>query len=709
MINSDIIKKTLEMFNIKELNPMQEEVIKKGLLDKKNLIISSPTASGKTLCAAMCSLKCYMENRKKVIYICPLVALAQEHYQNLKSKFSPIGIKIALSVGNLDDSDQWLKNFDWIICSNEKMDSLLRHEVDWIYDVDLIIIDEIHLISDFSRGPTLEVLLTKLKSLIPNAQIIGLSATIKNVDQLAKWLKSDFVVSKWRPVKLYEGVCYDGKIVFLDKESYCLPTNISDERSVVEDTLENGKQILIFVSTRKNAESLADKLSSFIDKKNILDKEQLNRISYLITNSLEVPTIQCEKLSKCVSNGVAFHHAGLVNKQRKIIEDEFRRGKLKIIVATPTLSMGVNLPAFRVVVRDLKRYYNGLGSIPIPVIEYKQFIGRAGRPQYDDFGESIIFAKNELHAQQLIDHYMLSETENIESKLSDESMLRSHMLSLIASNFVRDKQELYNFFENTFYSHEKNDLSDINRKIDRILKLLVKFGQIEIHEEKLKATKIGKRISELYLDPISGDLIISSLKKNNNIDVISILQLICSTSELHPLPSIKSSEVKEIESFLVKHQNNFVINLPNEWDESYEDFTKSVKLTAVLNNWLNEVSENGLLIKHSITPGELRNKLVISDWLLYSVYELSLLLGLKNVLTKIKKIRVRLKYGVKEELLPLVRLENIGRVRARKLYNSNLRSIDDLRKCNVGKLEKILGIKIAYNVKKQLGEKTFSS
>ena len=697
MDNYLITKKILEIFNIKNLNPVQNEAIHKDLLDKKNLIISSPTASGKTLCAITASLKCHVTERKKVLYLCPLVALAQEHYDNFKNKFSQLGIKIALSIGDLDNSDQRLRDYDWIICSNEKMDSLLRHGIEWINDVGLVVVDEIHLISDYSRGPTLEILLTKLKLMIPKAQIVGLSATINNIKELSEWLDSDFIVSSWRPVKLYEGVSYDGKINFLEKRDYYLSSNISDEKSIVEDTLNMKKQILIFVSTRRNAESLAEKLSIFVNEKNLnTEKTELNNISLSVLNALEIPTIQCEKLSKCVDNGIAFHHAGLVSEQRKIIENGFREGKIKVIVATPTLSMGINLPAFRVIVRDLRRYYTGLGSMLIPVIEYKQFVGRAGRPQYDEFGESIIFARNELQAQELIDKYILSDTEDIESKLSDESALRSHVLSLIASNFVKNMDELKDFFKKTFYYHQKNNLFGIDKKIDRIIKLLIKFDQIKNSKNNLEATKIGKRISELYLDPLSGHIITSNLRENA--DIIGFLQLAIITPEFDPLPSIRSGETEILEKFLIK--------IPDEWDSSYDNFLKSVKLTTIFYDWLNEISENQILIKYNITPGELRNKLLIADWLFYSIYELCLLLKMKIILSHIKKIRIRLRYGIKEELIPLVKLQSIGRVRARRLYNSNIKDIGDLRKIDISKLTKILGEKIAFSIKKQLGEKT---
>ena len=217
-----LIEKLLKISNFKELNPVQKEAVSKGLLENRNMVIATPTASGKTFLSEIVAVQTILEKRKKVVYMAPLVALAAEKYQSFKKKYRELGIKTALSVGDLDGSDPHLRDYDIIVCSNEKLDSLLRHDADWIRDVGLVIADEIHMLNDMSRGPTLEIALTKLRNLI-NPKVMALSATIKNVDEIAKWLDANYLVSEWRPVKLYEGVCYDNKINFFDKEGNYLP------------------------------------------------------------------------------------------------------------------------------------------------------------------------------------------------------------------------------------------------------------------------------------------------------------------------------------------------------------------------------------------------------------------------------------------------------------------------------------------------------
>jgi len=189
---------------IKDLRPAQERAIKAGLLKHDNMLICTPTASGKTLIGELAALESIMSKRGKAIYIVPLKALATEKYRDFKARYP--GIKVALSIGDSDSSESRLSSYDMIITTSEKLDSLLRHHSPWVRDVATVIVDEIHLINDPSRGPTLEILITILRRLLKNIQLIGLSATIGNPEELASWLDAKLILDDWRPVKLKEKV-----------------------------------------------------------------------------------------------------------------------------------------------------------------------------------------------------------------------------------------------------------------------------------------------------------------------------------------------------------------------------------------------------------------------------------------------------------------------------------------------------------------------
>jgi helicase len=196
---------------IKELRPAQRKSIEAGLLEGKNLLVCTPTASGKTLVAELAMLNTILHHPgKKAVYIVPLKALASEKFRQFKAKYSNL-IKIALSIGDIDSSDPYLSNYDIIICTSEKFDSLIRHHAHWLSSISVVVVDEVHLLNDPGRGPTLEILITMLREILKGLQIIALSATIGNPKELAEWLNAELVIDDWRPVKLQKGVFIEDK------------------------------------------------------------------------------------------------------------------------------------------------------------------------------------------------------------------------------------------------------------------------------------------------------------------------------------------------------------------------------------------------------------------------------------------------------------------------------------------------------------------
>ncbi|MEM5833401.1 MAG: DEAD/DEAH box helicase [Candidatus Aenigmatarchaeota archaeon] len=691
-IDSSIIN-SLKQKGINELYEYQKECLK--FIDS-SYIISAPTNSGKTLLTIL-SIAKELEKNNKVVYCVPLVALANEKFEEFKNIFK--NYKVAISVGDYDSADDFLIYYDIIITTYEKLDSLIRHEANWISQVGLIIIDEIHLLNDFHRGPTLEFLIMKIKKIIPNIKIIGLSATIKNVEEIANWLNINFYKTDFRPVNLYEGVLLNNYIYLNNYKKIKLKENGIE--GLIKTLLDKDKQTLIFCSTRKEAENLAKKLSE-ITKKYV--REDLTHFSKEILSALEVPTEQCRKLSELLKNGIAFHHAGLVYKQRKIIEDLFRNKKIRVLVSTTTLSMGLNLPSFCVLIANYQRFESGKKEF-ISNIEYKQMVGRAGRVPYDKFGIGLLFAKTKAEAKMLFKRYIFGDLEEIVSKIGNEVILRSQILSLISSNFVKDEKELVEFLKTSFFYYQTKNKKFLETKSKEIIKLLKNWKFIEEKEKELRATRIGKRVSELYIDPLSAKILINGIQKiNEETKEILIFQLISSTTEMKFLVNVRDKEYEKLLNFYYSNLGKFLIEIPNEFDLEFEYFLPTFKLSLILDSWINEKNEDEILKEFKITPGELRGILEIADWMLYSLHELALLLGKLEILKKIKKLRIRVKYGIKEELIPLIRIEGIGKARARKLYNYGIRTIEQLRKIPLATLSLILGPKIAEKVKSIVGD-----
>ena len=709
----DAAKQVITGSGISELYPPQEAAVKAGALKGKNLILASPTASGKTLVAELCALKHILEKDGKVLYLTPLRALANEKYAEFKKyaiikKKSRLKISVGISTGDFDSNDPWLERYDIIVTTNEKADSLLRHRSKWMQDISLVIADEVHLLNDSERGPTLEVVLARLMQINPDVQLLALSATVKNADEAAEWLKAESVTTEWRPVMLREGVLMFNEAQFKDGSAFKIEKNSSNPAlNLALHTIKTGGQALIFAATRKNSVSLAHKAGSEVEA--MLSKPLKRSLQHLAEEVLGAGerTRISDSLAESVKRGVAFHHAGLGGVHRRLIEKAFREGKIKVLTATPTLAFGVNLPARMVVIHDYRRYEPGYGYYPITVLEYKQMCGRAGRPRYDKVGESVLIAKTEDERDYLMENYVFAQPERIWSKLAVERILRSHVLATIAADFAHTEQGIYDFFGKTFYAYQY-DAEAIKAVIVKILKFLYDEKMIEVSGDNVYATGFGRRISELYIDPVSGMIIRDALR--NRVSIITdltFLHLVAHTPDMFPRMRPYSQEVDELALFVDQHRSEFMFDVPTEWEDRiiYENFLGEAKTARVLEAWIEETTEEQLIEQFRVQPGDLYRAIDSARWLLHATHELGRLFKHKDISKSLTLVMERIAKGVKAELLPLVRLEGIGRIRARILYNANLKTIDDLKKAPFEQLTKLplIGPKMSKKIKDQVG------
>ena len=482
---------------------------------------------------------------------------------------------------------------------------------------------------------------------------------------------------------------------------------------VALNTLSMKKQALVFVNARNSAEKTAEDIA-----KKLPADSGCAVLAEKILKAVGTPTKQCRRLATAVEKGIAFHHSGLTQKQKELVEHAFKEGMLRIIACTPTLAAGVDLPAFRAIIRDVKRF-GARGMAPIPVLEYLQMCGRAGRPSYDVEGQAILLPSSSLEAQQLTEQYIRGVPEPIQSKLAVEPVLRAVVLSLIATRSVRTKQSLVAFFSKTLWSHQYGDASALLGVLEKVLAQLASWRFLKPNEEfssahdmqdmQLTATFLGKRVAELYLDPLTAHQLAEGLEKATQANAtlpaaFPTLHLLTFTLEMRPYLRTRLHEETDIEETIELSAKESLVPSLSPFEEAYEDFLGSAKTALLLEEWIDEKNEDYLLEKFAVRPGELRAKLSTCDWLIYSCIELCTLLDYKQVRTMLAKLRWRLKYGAKEELLPLLRLKYVGRVRARKLFNNNIKNIGDIRKAEYEQLAKVIGSRqVARSLQEQTG------
>ena len=698
---------------ISELYPPQEEAIRAGVLDGKNLVLASPTASGKTLVSELCGIKHVLEKNGKVIYLAPLRALANEKFDEFKkyttlTKANGKRVSIGISTGDFDSSDPWLEKYDVIVTTNEKADSLLRHRAKWMDQISLVVADEVHLLNEAERGPTLEIVLGDFMQINPETQILALSATINNVDEIAAWLKAGYVVTEWRPVTLKEGVLLNDEIQYKDGDAKKIEKKTKNAViNIALNTVKTGGQALVFASTRKNSatltKSIADNMNEALSRP---IKRTLEHEAEKILAASEKTRIS-ESLAELVKCGTAFHHAGLAGAHRRLIEDLFRQGKIKVLTATPTLAFGVNLPARTVIIQDYRRYEAGYGYYPIAVLEYKQMAGRAGRPKYDKAGEAVLIAKTADEADYLMGSYILARPERIWSRLAVEKIIRTHVLATVASDFAHTENGIYEFFGKTFYAYQY-DVKAIRSIIAKILKYLYDEEMLEVAGDNIYATKLGKRVSELYIDPASAVVIRDAVKhKPAYLTDLSLLHLIVHTPDIGPIMRPYSQEFDEIAMLMEEHKEEFFTEMPNEWEDriAYEEFLGEIKTAMVLQSWTEEVSEDTLIERFRVQPGDLYRIIESAKWLLHATHELAMLLGDKEIPHLAFELVERVAKGIKKELLPIVKLEGVGRVRGRIIFNAGYKTIEDIKHAPLDDLTNLplIGPRLAKKIKEQVG------
>ena len=683
----------------KKLYPPQADSIKSGLLDGKSILVSAPTASGKTLIAMLAMINYLSKNNGKVIYLSPLRALAAEKFSEFK-KLEKVAlgkkVKVSISTGDYENIEKNLEKSDVLILTNEKMDSIIRHGTEWVEEIGLVIADEVHLIGDENRGPTLEMILTQLKLLETNPQIVGLSATITNSDEIADWLNCKLVKNDWRPVPLSEGVCDAGEITMNDGKVF------SVERSVCGtpidlgvQSVKEGGQSLIFAETRNRSKSLAtkaaDAISQILEKK---DLEELERTSKKILSENE-HTELIKTLAFLVKKGVAFHHAGLNQNCRQTIETEFRKGTIKLLSSTPTLAAGVNLPARRVVISSINRYNAKVGANrPISILEYKQLCGRAGRPQYDDYGEAIIVGNG--NTEDLIDYYINGEPEPIISKITDDKSLRTHILSVVVTHPGIKKDEILEFFLQTLGGLQSRKPT-IKFAIDISLRFLSSEYLLIKKGERYAATEFGKKTSMLYIDPLTATYFRDAIENvsQDRKHTFGFLHLISNCEEFYPKFSLRKKDY-ESASLLIENNSSELLEQISEYDCS--------RSLLALHAWITESSELSLSDNFGVESGDMHRMAETANWLSYCLREISKHVERADLLEELGNLRKRIVYGIREELLELVRIKGIGRIRARILYKHRIKNLDDLAKIPVNKLAEIdkIGSTLADNIKSEL-------
>ncbi|GAB4317689.1 MAG: ATP-dependent DNA helicase Hel308 [Methanobacteriaceae archaeon] len=672
--------------NIEKFNPAQKAVIDSGYLDDNtNYIIAIPTASGKTLLGIMAAINTILKGGK-VVYGVPLLSIQNEKIKEFK-ELEKHGIKVG----------KHPRSADLAVMVFESFDALTRFSWDTLKEVDLLIVDEFHMIGEYTRGPTIECAISRSNIINPSMRIIALSATLKNLNELSDWMDAHVVEHDYRPVPLHKDVLTTEEMGVKNKNEVVL--------KVLNKSIQEESQILVFVSTRRFTESLANNISGKIKRKiPSAKKKKFNQVAEKI---LDVPrrrgsrpTAICLKLAECVENGVAFHHAGLFNEQREIIEDEFRAGNLYMITATPSLMYGVNLPSKNVLIRDYTRWTNQ-GPQNIPVFDYEQMSGRAGRPQYDSEGYSYLIAKSIDEAYNLKDYYIYGEVEATNSKLlENKDAVYRQIIAQVASKLSDNQKKILEFFNETFYGYQMSHneymsvfaVESMEYEINTALEFLIQNGILQPTPEGLKTTDFGTLIAKTNYS-VESAVRLKEFALQNELNIYNLLYEISKTPDM-PKIAFKGRKTKEPVRDKLNNKGIFIL------DTGLAEAT-----AATLMEWIDEKTEYQIENAFNVYAAATRRAAYEASQMIKFYRDICQVLGIYSYTDKLDKLSARLYYGVKDDIIPLVvSVKRLGRKRARALCNTFGSDLSNLSKEELIKVDGI-GPKIAESIKKKFNSK----
>ncbi|XP_041773751.1 DNA polymerase theta [Anopheles merus] len=771
---------------IVQLFPWQVECLsrKEVLLEGKNLIYSAPTSAGKTLVSEFLLAKTVTERKLKAMLILPFVAVAREKMLYLKDLLEPGGMRVEGFYGGYHPPGGF-ESVDLAVCTIEKANSIVNRllEQSALTTLGLVVVDEAHLISDPGRGYILELLLTKIRFVAARCehriQIVCMSATLPNIDLLARWLEADLYHTDFRPIALVEMLKVGNTIYSASGEAirylkgtlhgYTVPKDADHVALLCLETILDGCAVIVFCPSKDWCEQLAISLASTLhtlrkenhphDELRRRLREQLDgeRQEEVLLQLRNCPAGLDSVLEKTVRYGVAFHHAGLTTDERDIIEGSFRDGALRIIVATSTLSSGVNLPARRVIVRTPK-----FGGKPMSSLTYKQMIGRAGRTGRDTLGESILICTP---AEEKIGRELIgAELPPVRSCLDSENYahLKRAILEIIASGSATTTQELETFVNATLYSCERDyrfevndqllrpkassskklptgEKEDENEETDPIVSCIsflleyefIRCLQQDIVEEDgsttatpkstkrtvLSATRLGQACLSASLPPKDGFLLFSELQRARQCFVLE--------SELHAiylvtpysvayqwqqidwmdfldlwekLPSA-SKRVGELvgvkESFMVRAMRG-AANLDYRTLQIHKRFYTALALLDLVN----EVPLCTVARRFKCCRGLLQSLQQVSSTFAGIVTSFCASLNWTLLQLLVAQFRERLFFGVAHELLDLMRIPSLNGQRARLLHDGGITGLIQLANSDRLAVETILHHRTSFEAER---------
>ncbi len=672
----------------RDLLPLQEMAVRRhNLFGNNNLLVQAPTSSGKTFVGEMAAVQAALR-RKRVVYLVPLKALAEEKHLDFERKYVPYGLKVIISTRDHRQHDAALESGDFSIAVvvYEKFAQLIVRRPECLAEVELVVADELELLSNPERGGLAEWLLTRVLGAGP--RVIGLSAVIGDANRLAEWLEADLVQYERRPVELRYGVLHDGTFHFRTYNEYSTGQEPLAEAHAdqfwevlsenVRRFVEAGESCLVFVKSRHEARQDAEGLARRI--------EGTAARSTLETLRGLPPTHCREVLQSTLANGVAFHNADLSPEERQVVEQGFRMGEVKALVSTSTLAVGLNLPAHNVFITPEKwRYDTRYGmpwKAPLSRAEYENMGGRAGRYGAGcAFGRSILVATTPFDFETLWRRYVEGEREGIDPQLA-QGPLEDHVLRLVASRACRTQEELEAFFDRTLSGRwgwgggesREERAFHVRAAVNRLLDA----GMVSRHSSgRLEATPLGlavatKGITIATARELEAWLGVSETRQWSELDLLLAAALTPDGRTLQLNLPMQEYEYADYPGRLRARTQEDALSADvplnrfhsGVWSPQFEE-VRAIKAALLMERWIDHAGVYALEEEFRTLLGQILAAADQLAWLLDAAAALAEAAGAhESFVQRIAELAARVQHGLRQEALTLARLELPGLDRA---------------------------------------------
>ncbi|XP_043076751.1 DNA polymerase theta [Puntigrus tetrazona] len=754
-----------QSLGVQRMFEWQAECLTLGkVLEGQNLVYSAPTSAGKTLVSELLILKRVLETRQKAMFILPFVSVAREKMFYLQNVFQEAGVRVEGYMGNTSAAGGF-SALDVAVCTIEKANGLINRliEEDKLDLLGIVVVDELHMIGDSGRGYLLELLLTKIQyigqkntargsaqSASAGVQIVGMSATLPNLDLLARWLNAELYSTNYRPVPLMEWVkigtnVYDGSMNLVRQFTPALPVKGDDDHivSLCFETVQDGHSALLFCPSKNWCEKLADSIGR--EFYNLHHKEMqsgpgvqsisLNQegLQDVVAQLKRTPAGLDQVLQRTVAWGVAFHHAGLTFDERDILEGAFRQGHIRVLAATSTLSSGVNLPARRVIIRT--PVFNGH---LLDILTYKQMVGRAGRKGVDTMGESVLVCKEAERAKGMsLIQGSLKPIGSCLVKREGEgittSMLRA-ILEIIVGGVASSPQDVKMYASCTLLAasiaveqpREEETKTEARNKgaIDACIDWLMDNEFINIQKEgdveRYCPTHLGSATLSSSLSPPESLGIFADLQRamkgfvlENDLHILYQItpvyvdwttvdwyQFFCLWEQLPSAMKRVAEMVGIQEGFLARSVGGKLI-AKTERQRRQMAIHKRFFTTLVLHDLVSEEPLGAVAKKYGCSRGQLQSLQQSASTYAGMVTVFCNRLGWHNLELLLSQFQSRLSFGVQRELCDLVRISLLNAQRARTLYSSGFVTVAEVAKADVTEVEKALRKAIPFKSSRQ--------